>query len=67
MNETIASQILAVRDTGRTNMLDAKGVFETAIALGHDELADFIFCHSEAYIIFLISGEFDDIAGAVAV
>lgn len=41
------------------NMLDAKAVFELAIRLDFDELADFIFTDTKRYSAFIISGNRD--------
>ena len=42
MNEEIKNEILAVRETGATNMFDVGTVREIARQLAFDELADFL-------------------------
>jgi len=56
-NKTVIEQILAVRATGRTNMFDVKAVFEIAVEMGFDELADFIFTDTRAYSGFILTGK----------
>jgi len=58
--ETIKTQCRKVADTGRTNMFNTKAVFEIAIELGFNELADFIFTDTRRYSSLILTGELDD-------
>ena len=55
--DTVIEQILVIRDSGETNMFDAKKVFELALNKDFDELADFIFMNTSAYSRFILSGD----------
>ena len=57
MTEHIKKQILAIRQTGVTNMFDIKTVFELAVQMNYYELADFIFMDTKAYCHFILTGE----------
>ena len=59
MNEEIKNEILAVRETGATNMLDARRVKEIAEMLGFDELADFLNDrrNHKVYANFILTGK----------
>lgn len=57
MTEQIQKQILAIRQTGVTNMFDIKTVFELAVQMNYYELADFIFMDTKAYCHFILTGE----------
>ena len=57
MTEKVKEQILAVRDTGRTNMFDTIMVQRIADEMGFYELVLFIEdCKSE-YVHFILTGE----------
>jgi hypothetical protein len=58
--ETIKAQAQAVAQTGRSNMFDTKAVFEIALELGFDELADFIFMNRAAYSKLILTGELNE-------
>ncbi|MFV0485397.1 MAG: DUF5049 domain-containing protein [Candidatus Saccharimonadales bacterium] len=60
MKPIIKEQILAVRDTGETNMFDVKAVFEIALREDYYELADFIFMDTNAYSRFIMTGEAEE-------
>jgi hypothetical protein len=60
MKPIIKEQILAVRDTGETNMFDVKAVFEIALREDYYELADFIFMDTHAYSRFIMTGETEE-------
>jgi len=55
--DKVKEQILAVRATGKTNMLDANAV--QRIAFEHDfyELVEFIETDRKAYSTFILTGE----------
>ena len=59
MNEEIKNEILAVRETGATNMLDVRTVREIARQLAFDELADFLSDRKnhQAYCNFILTGK----------
>ena len=53
----LIDQILAIRATGKTNMFDVKAVFELALEMGFNELADFVFTDTKAYSSFILTGK----------
>ena len=55
--EKIKEQILAIRDTGRTNMLDSNMVQVIANEMNFFELVIFIEDHREEYGKFILTGE----------
>ena len=55
--DTVIEQILEIRDSGRTNMFDAKAVFELAMEKEFYALADFIFMNTQGYSKFILTGE----------
>lgn len=57
MTEEVKEQILAVRDTGRTNMLDSNMVQIVANEMHLFELVIFIEENREAYGRFILTGE----------
>ncbi|MDF1495843.1 DUF5049 domain-containing protein [Caproiciproducens sp. CPB-2] len=57
MTEKVKKQILAVRDTGQTNMFDTNAVQRIALELGFYELADFLETERKAYSRFILTGE----------
>jgi len=57
MTDTIHEQIMAIRESGETNMFDVKAIFEIAVREGYDELADFIFMDTPSYCHFILTGE----------
>jgi hypothetical protein len=57
MNETVKEQILAVRDTGLTNMFDTTAVQRIAFEMDFFELVDFIEGNKGAYVRFILTGE----------
>lgn len=57
MNERIKEQILAVRDTGKTNMLDVNMVQKIAFELNFHELVDYIAEHRKEYAQFIFTGK----------
>ena len=57
MTEEILRQILIVRDTGKTNMFDAKHVYSLATNLECEELATFIVNCPREYIDFILHGK----------
>ena len=57
MNEKIREQILAVRDTGETNMFDTRMVQVIANRMGFYDLVVFIQEHKREYAQFIMFGE----------
>ena len=57
MCEIVKKQILAIRDTGRTNMFDVNMVQYLANEYGYYELVIFLEEHSKEYIRFILTGE----------
>lgn len=57
MNETIMKQIMAIRDSGVTNMFDVRRVQQEAARLGYAELVEFLKDHPNEYSAFILTGE----------
>lgn len=57
MDDLIKDQILAVRDTGLTNMFDTNVVQSIAYHKGFYELVIFIEDHRKEYINFILHGK----------
>ena len=57
MTETIQEQILAIRDTGLTNMFDLSMVQRLAYDQNYYELVCFIEEHRSEYVHFILNGE----------
>lgn len=57
MNETIKKQILAIRDTGLTNMFDTNMVQRLAYEWNYHELVMFIEEHRKEYVHFILYGD----------
>ncbi len=57
MNETIRNQILAIRDTGLTNMFDTNMVQRLAYEWNYHELVMFIEEHRKEYVHFILYGD----------
>jgi hypothetical protein len=55
----IKEQILAIRDTGRTNMLDVQNVQFIANEMNFFELVIFIEDHKSQYTNFIFTGKFE--------
>jgi len=60
MTDTIREQILAVRDTGETNMFDANAVQVIANREGFYELVIYIQEHKKEYSRFIITGRTEE-------
>lgn len=56
MNETIRKQIMAVRDSGDTNMLDTRMVQVIANRMGFYELVVYLEEHRREYVSFIFTG-----------
>ena len=57
MDAKVREQILAVRDTGRTNMFDVNAVQRIAFELDLYELVAWIEDHKKEYTNFILYGE----------
>ena len=57
MNETIRNQILAIRDTGLTNMFDVHMVQRLAFDRNSFELVNFLEEHRKEYVQFILYGD----------
>lgn len=57
MNATVKEQILDIRNTGLTNMVDANMVQFLANQKGYAELIVFIEEHKREYVRFILTGE----------
>ena len=57
MTETIREQILAIRDTGLTNMFDVPMVQRLAYERGFYELVSYLEDHRSEYVHFILTGE----------
>ena len=55
--DTVIEQILEIRDSGLTNMFDAKAVFELALEKDFYALADFVFMNTPGYSKFILTGD----------
>ena len=59
MSDKVKEQILAIRDTGLTNMFDVNTVQRLAYERGFHELVCFLEEHQGAYVRFILTGETD--------
>lgn len=57
MTEKIREQILAIRETGRTNMFDVPTVQYIANEMRFYELVIFLEEHCSEYVHFILTGE----------
>jgi len=57
VDDIIKDQILAVRDTGLTNMFDINSVLEIAYGKGFDEAVEWIRENKAAYCKFILNGD----------
>ena len=57
MDERVKEQILAIRDTGLTNMFDLNAVQRIAYEMDFYELVNFIEENKVAYVRFILTGE----------
>ena len=57
MRETVMKQILAIRDTGLTNMFDVRTVQRIANDRGFYELVVYLEEHRREYAHFILTGE----------
>jgi hypothetical protein len=57
MNGKVKEQILAIRNTGETNMFDVAKVREIALCKGFIELINYLDENKAAYFQFILTGE----------
>ena len=57
MSNTVRNQILAIRGTGLTNMLDIHSVQRIAFEMGYNELVCYIEENRKEYAKFIFSGQ----------
>lgn len=57
MKELVKKQILTIRDTGLTNMLDVNNVKMIAEQLEFDELIDYLEENKKGYVSFILYGK----------
>lgn len=57
MNATVKKQIMAIRDSGETNMLDTRTVQYIANREGFYELVVYLEEHKREYVNFIFTGE----------
>lgn len=57
MDKKVKEQILAVRDTGLTNMFDTRAVQRIAFDTDFFELVAFLEEHKDKYVRFILTGE----------
>lgn len=60
MNETILTQILAIRESGVTNMFDLPRVQKEAYSKGFHELVIYLNDQKAEYCRFILTGEEDE-------
>ena len=60
MNETIRRQILAIRESGVTNMFDIPRVTQEAYSRDFHELVNYLNDHKTEYARFILTGEEDE-------
>ncbi len=63
MNAKIREQIMAIRDSGEVNMLDASMVQQISDVRGYLELSVFLQGHRREYTRFILTGEEGDDSG----
>ena len=59
MTDTIREQILAIRDTGLTNMFDVPMVQRLAYERDFFELVTYLEDHRKEYVRFILTGKAD--------
>ena len=57
MNDKVKEQILAIRDTGLTNMFDVNTVQRIAYEMDFYELVNFLEEDKKAYVNFILYGK----------
>ena len=57
MDSKVKEQILAIRDTGLTNMFDTRAVQRIAYDMDFYDLVIFLEEHKDKYVRFILTGE----------
>ena len=57
MNDTVRAQILAIRDTGLTNMFATNTVQRIAFEMGYYELVEYLQDNMDEYVRFIFTGK----------
>ncbi len=57
MTDKVKEEIIAVRDTGLTNMFDINAVQRIAFEMNYSELVDYIEKNSKEYVHFILKGD----------
>ncbi len=57
--QTVRNQILAIRESGETNMFDVSMVQRIADCMGYHELVLFLIDHRKEYAHFIMTGEME--------
>lgn len=57
MTDKIKQQIIAIRETGETNMFDVRKVQEIALREGYDQLLLYLADNIGAYSRFILTGK----------
>jgi hypothetical protein len=63
MNQVVKEQILAIRDTGETNMFDVNAVQAIAAREGFYDLVIYLEEHKREYCRFILTGKTTDETG----
>ena len=56
MSDQVFDELVILKGSGRVNMLDLQGVFQNALALQLNDLADFVFMDTEEYVSAILCG-----------
>ena len=56
MSDQVFAELVVLKDSGRVNMLDLQAVFQNALALQLNDLADFVFMDTEEYVSTILRG-----------
>jgi hypothetical protein len=57
MDKRVIEQIIAIRDSGLTNMFDSRMVQQIAYEMDFFELVNYIDEHRRAYGLFILNGD----------
>lgn len=60
MTEEIINQILAIRNTGETNIFDIPVVIDIAMRDGYYELIDYLAEYKSDYLHYILTGEISE-------
>lgn len=57
MTDKVKEEIIAIRDTGLTNMFDINAVQRIAFEMNYSELVDYLENNSREYVHFILKGD----------